>query len=151
MENTEMSDGIARAIGLVKAGSSYNEASKLTDTSLAGVFKACRKRGIANPGKTGRPKQSQPIPGSRTAEALRLVAEGVKPLHAAQQVGLVHQVVYNALKQYPQPTYVQKLEAQNAELLAALTCISRGLTNGQKKRGETLQSIAQAAIAEASK
>ena len=42
---------------------------------------------------------------------------------------------------------IEELESINADLLAALVCISRGLTNGQKERGETLQSIAEAAIA----
>lgn len=41
------------------------------------------------------------------------------------------------------------LIAASPELLEALEAISKGLTNGQKERGETLQSIARAAIAKA--
>ena len=41
------------------------------------------------------------------------------------------------------------LIAAAPDLLAALEAIERGLTNGQKERGETFQSIARAAIAKA--
>ena len=42
-----------------------------------------------------------------------------------------------------------RLIAAAPDLLEALQAIERGLTNGQKERGETFQTIARAAIAKA--
>lgn len=42
---------------------------------------------------------------------------------------------------------VEDLLARVRELEEALMAISRGLTNGQKERGETFQTIARAALA----
>jgi hypothetical protein len=40
---------------------------------------------------------------------------------------------------------------EDPKVLEALQCIARGLTNGQKARGETAQSIAQTAISSATR
>ena len=51
-----------------------------------------------------------------------------------------------------QPTFKEmgeayrRLQESHGELHAALEAIARGLTNGQRSRGETLEGIAQAAL-----
>ena len=88
------------AVNLVRLGLTCLEASRQCGVSFSGVAQACARLGVVKK-NAGAPRLTQPKPGTRMAQAFRLIEEEAStPSAAARKVGISHQGIYQSLKIY---------------------------------------------------